>query len=68
MNQYLIDSIVDHYNWIRYIRPRKLCYNYDTTMERYGLDDIIVLCSENYYKYSAEIYLSYYIYLMVLKE
>ena len=64
MNQYLVDQIYDHHEWIRYISPRKLCYDYDI-IEKYGLDDIIVAISESNYKYSAEVYLSYYIYLIV---
>ena len=64
MNQYSVDAIVDHDNWIRYIRPRKMCYS-DDMSEKYNLDNIIVAISESYYKYSAGIYLSYYIYLMV---
>lgn len=64
MNQYLIDQIVDHADWIRYIRPRKVCY-YDDTIEKYVIDDIIVAISESYYQYSAELYLQYYTYLMI---
>lgn len=67
MNQYLIDLIYDHHEWIRYVRPRKLCYDYDV-IEKYGIDDIIVATSENLYKYSAELYLSYYLYLTVLEK
>lgn len=62
MNQYLVDQICDHHEWVRYISPRKLCYDYDV-VEKYGLDDIIIAISENNYKYSAELYLSYYLYL-----
>lgn len=64
MNQYLVDQIYDHHEWIQYINPRKLYYDYDI-VEKYGLDDIIVWHSESSYKYGAEIYLSYYIYLIV---
>lgn len=64
MNQYLVDAIVDHGDWIRYIRPRKMCYS-DSIVEKYDLDNIIVAISESYYKYSAELYLQYLIYLMV---
>ena len=64
MNQYLVDAIVDHDDWIRYIRPRKMCYS-DSVSEKYDLDNTIVAISESSYKYSAEIYLSYYIYLIV---
>ena len=64
MNQYLVDAIVDHDDWIHYVRPRKMCYS-DDIVEKYGLDDIIVWHSESSYKYSAEIYLNYYIYLIV---
>lgn len=53
MNQYLVDQIYDHHEWIRYISPRKLCYDYDI-VEKYGLDDIIVWHSESSYKYSAK--------------
>lgn len=65
MNQYLVDQICDHHEWVRYISPRKLCYDYDSASEKYGLDDIIIAISENNYKYSAELYLSYYLYLSV---
>lgn len=64
MNQYLIDAIVDHDDWIRYVRPRKICYS-DSISEKYGIDSIIVAISESYYKYSAELYLQYYMYLIV---
>lgn len=64
MNQYLVDAIVDHDNWIRYIRSRKMCYS-DDISEKYGLDNIIVAISESYYKYSAELYLQYLMYLVV---
>ena len=64
MNQYLVDVIVDHDDWIRYIRPRKMCYS-DDISEKYDLDNIIIAISESYYKYSAELYLQYYMYLMV---
>lgn len=64
MNQYLVNAIVDHDDWIRYIRPRKICYS-DSINEKYGIDDIIVAISESYYKYSAELYLQYLMYLMV---
>jgi len=64
MNQYLVDAIVDHHEWIQYIRPRKMCYS-DSINEKYGIDDIIVAISESYYKYSAELYLQYLMYLMV---
>lgn len=64
MNQYLIDAIVDHDDWIRYIRPRKMCYS-DSISEKYDLDNIIVAISESYYKYSAELYLQYLMHLMV---
>lgn len=64
MNQYLVDAIVDHDDWIRYVRPRKMCYS-DSISEKYGLDNIIVAISESYYKYSAELYLQYLMYLMV---
>lgn len=62
MNQYLVDAIVDHDDWIRYIKPRKLCYSDDVSEK---LDDIIVAYSESYYKYSAELYLQYLMYLSV---
>lgn len=64
MNQYLVDQICDHHEWVRYIRPRKLCYDYDV-VEKYNLDNIIVAYSESYYKYSAELYLQYLMYLSV---
>ena len=64
MNQYLVDIIIDHNNWIHHVNPRKICYS-DNISEKYNLDDIIVYQSENYYKYSAELYLDYYIYLIV---
>lgn len=64
MNQYLVDAIVDHDDWIQYIRPRKMCYS-DDISEKYNLDNIIVAYSESYYKYSAELYLQYYTYLMI---
>ena len=66
MNQYLIDAIVDHDDWIRYIRPRRMCYS-DSVSEKYDLDNIIVAISESYYKYSAELYLQYLMYLMVIE-
>lgn len=66
MNQYLVDVIVDHDDWIRYIRPRKICYS-DDISEKYNLDNIIVAISESYYKYSAELYLQYLMYLMVIE-
>lgn len=64
MNQYLVDIIIDHNNWIHHVNPRKICYS-DDISEKYNLADIIVYQSENYYKYSAELYLDYYIYLIV---
>lgn len=64
MNQYLVDAIVDHDDWIRYVRLRKMCYS-DSINEKYGLDNIIVAISESYYKYSTELYLQYLMYLMV---
>jgi hypothetical protein len=64
MNQYLVDQIVDHSDWIRYTRPRKMCYS-DDISKKYDLDNIIVAISESYYKYSAELYLQYYMYLIV---
>ena len=66
MNQYLVDIIIDHNNWIRYVNPRKICYS-DSISERYNLDNIIVAISENYYKYSAELYLQYLMYLSVVE-
>ena len=54
MNQYLVDQIYDHHEWIRYISPRKLCYDYDV-VEKYGLDDIIVCISKSGYKYSYDL-------------
>lgn len=65
MNQYLVDAIVDHDNWIRYVRPRKMCYS-DSINEKYGIDNIIVAISESYYKYSANVYYYYYIWLTIL--
>lgn len=64
MNQYLVNAIVDHDDWIRYVRPRKMCYS-DSISKKYDLDNIIVAYSESYYKYSAELYLQYLMYLMV---
>lgn len=64
MNQYLVDAIIDHDDWIRYIRPRKMCYS-DSISQKYDLDNIIVAISESYYKYSAELYLQYLMYLIV---
>lgn len=29
VNQYLVDQICDHHEWVRYISPRKLCYDYE---------------------------------------
>ena len=66
MNQYLVDLIYDYHEYLRYICQKKLCYDYDI-VEKYGLDDIIVWHSESNYKYSAEVYLSYYIYLIVVE-
>ena len=64
VNQYLVDAIVDHDDWICYVRPRKICYS-DDISEKYGIEDIIVGVSESYYWYSAELYLQYLMYLMV---
>ena len=64
VNQYLVDAIVDHDDWIRYIRSRKMCYS-DSVSEKYNLDNIIVAISKSYYKYSAELYLQYLMYLMI---
>lgn len=66
MNQYLVDAIIDHDDWIRCIRPRKMCYS-DDISEKYDLDNIIVAISESYYKYSTELYLQYLMYLMVIE-
>lgn len=64
MNELLVDQIYDHHEWIRYIRPRKICYDYNI-VEKYRIDDIIVMRSKSGYKYDAKLYLSYYIFLMI---
>lgn len=67
MNQFLVDQVCDHADWLFYIHHARMCYS-DNIIEKYGLDDIIVATSKSLYKYSAELYLSYYLYLTVLEE
>lgn len=68
MNQYLVDAIVDHDDWIRYIRPRKMCYS-DSINEKYVSTDVYRKLEKIYLKnMPVDDYYWYYMYLSYLER